>query len=227
MNKRTPRVGRLPLKRRPTIQMADPEAISRMNAIIKDTLSAASAEDGKASMSHVFRMDQDLSDPDAPGMTDDEKSRRHIRLMQMYRAIEGDTDEAFFMVASAIEHYYEDVITKDPELSRIWDAMRVIETREGLADGYTLEELKHGYEFDEGKGPDDWNQLAADWERRHDDLRVKVFHEFGEDALADMIMNSFDEFFRRFGAGREKIHGSLPPDLQSKLDAAKTERKNS
>jgi len=209
------------------IRMADPDAIKQMNAFIKDTLSAASAEDGKASMHHVFRMDQDLSDPDAPGMTSDEKSRRHIRLMQMYRAIEGDTDEAFFMVASAIEHYYNDVITKDPELSRIWDAMRAIETREGLADGYTLEELEHGYEWDEGEGPDDWNQLNAEAERRINDLRVKVFHEFGEDALADMIMNSFDEFFRRFGAGREQVHGPLPPDLQSKLDATKTERKNS
>ena len=78
MNKGTPRVGRLPLKRRSTIRMADPDAISQMNAIIKDALSAANVEDSKASMRYVFRIDQDLSDPDAPGMTSDEISRRRI-----------------------------------------------------------------------------------------------------------------------------------------------------
>lgn len=219
MNKGTPRVGRLPLKRRPTIRMADPDAISRMNTIIGDTLSAASAEDRKASFREMVQMDRDLSDPDAPNMTADEMCRRGVRIGQMYRDCTGDTDDAFYMVARYIDEYVDGCMyDRDSELKRIHDAMDAIEAREGLG---------HLEFWKIGEGPDDWNQLQEQADHRLDDLLVKAFRQFGEDALADLYMNDRDEYDRRMEAGRDKIFGPLPPDVQSKLDAAKTERKNS
>jgi len=199
--------------------MADPDAISRMNTIIGDTLSAASAEDRKASFREMVQMDRDLSDPDAPNMTADEMCRRGVRIGQMYRDCTGDTDDAFYMVARYIDEYVDGCMyDRDSELKRIHDAMDAIEAREGLG---------HLEFWKIGEGPDDWNQLQEQADHRLDDLLVKAFRQFGEDALADLYMNDRDEYDRRMEAGRDKIFGPLPPDVQSKLDAAKTERKNS
>jgi len=96
--------------------------------------------------------------------------------------------------------------------------MDAIEAREGLG---------HLEFWKIGEGPDDWNQLQEQADHRLDDLLVKAFRYFGEDTLADLYMNDRDEYDRRMEAGSRIVFGPLPPDVQSKLDAAKTERKNS
>jgi hypothetical protein len=105
----------------------------------------------------------------------------------------------FFMVATAIDQIVDEEMTeaksREP-LKGIGERMKAIEESHGL------ERCCHWLPRE---GPDMYEALRDQWERIAAELQADVLRAFGEDEMADLLVNSSEDFERRMDEGAREL----------------------
>jgi hypothetical protein len=120
-----------------------------------------------------------------------------------------ENDQALTCIFLMAERLADDVALNDPKLKEISAIIHSIEKREGLANNeYWLN--------DDPNSPKDWTSLTKKWESRHNDIIAAMLKQCGEDAIADLFLNSREEFDLRFETGRRLVFkdGHNQPNYQ-------------
>jgi hypothetical protein len=122
-------------------------------------------------------------------LADPDRNERIIWAVKNARAAGAmDADEASGMIVAAAEVIAEDLYVTDAELRRIGEAIEVASKAHGL---------KENEHWPEGEGPDDVQELEAQWDRRSHAILAAVLREHGETDAADLLLVEPDKFFDR------------------------------
>lgn len=114
--------------------------------------------------------------------------RKHVELSKkLYESSRLSFDEHVFHASLLIEDNHEDsiVATDDRILAEISKKIDAVQRNHGL---------KPDEYWARGDGPEEYNALNAQWERRADELLYRHLKDFGADDIADLFKNSRSEF---------------------------------
>ena len=128
---------------------------------------------------------------DKPILEREEDNLRAASAMRAAGVVDGAL--AFYMVAHPLICIAQMrmIYPNRPDLNRISKAMREIEKSHGLA----VHEC-----WPKGNGPDDWNELADEYDRVQDEIIAATFDGYGERVLGEMYRhdrNKFDAFLEQ------------------------------
>jgi hypothetical protein len=113
-------------------------------------------------------------------------------------------DAGLYLVATAMDYLAEYRSYEGPvarRLSGLGKRMVAVERAHGLGKGQTWEP---------GKGPDEWEALCREWQRRFDRLTTDTYREFGEEAMAELYERDRAEFDRRYAEGERFFRADEP-----------------
>jgi len=109
----------------------------------------------------------------------------------------------YYAVASTLIMISEKIAGEDP---RLRDLLRQMELARN-AHGLSPEE-----EWEEGAGPDEYEDLRREWDRIADTIPPAIFRAHGEAAMAELFERDKDEFYRCVEEARiEWEPGRRPP----------------
>lgn len=114
------------------------------------------------------------------------------------------SDNAFYyLVEKLTECLVRNASENDPELQRIGDELDAVARAHGLKD--------HEY-WRVDEGPDEWQALNAEWERRGDDIVATTLRELGHADVADALQTNRRAFNERAARGQSDIWGEEDAD---------------
>jgi len=127
-----------------------------------------------------------------------------------------EADSCFYILDRFANDAADDRREDDAELNRIGQEIAAAEKAHGL---------KEDEYFDDDEMPDDIEQMEIALLRRTDAILAAILREYGEDDMADLLLNDRDAYLDRVYSGRDKFAGPLPQDIADKLAAARKAEK--
>ncbi len=131
--------------------------------------------------------------------SDCEKSHLLIKMIQCQRDAGACPPDHFLSVLSRCIESISDgedlqgPMFTDPKLKEIHAKIDAIEKREGL---------KKDEYWKRADGPEDWQELNHQWERRADEIHADLMRQYGEYEAAALLLNDKEEFRRRHEISR-------------------------
>jgi hypothetical protein len=120
--------------------------------------------------------------------------------------LNADPDAALASIVGAVDRIAEKDILNDPKLDDLHAKMVVIRKREGLKeDEY--------FELNDPETPKDWLALNEKYDRRVHEIQAAILRRYGEDEIADLMINDQATLTRRSFAGLRKMNQDDPKKL--------------
>lgn len=114
-----------------------------------------------------------------------------------------DADMAFHVIGLQAETIaWDGPLQHDAELTRLGEAIQAAERAYGLAEDQY---------WTRGEAPQEVETLQTAWEKRAREIEAQVLRDRGEDAMADLLLASPDEYAERMERGLRKFHGRRKP----------------
>jgi nucleotide-binding universal stress UspA family protein len=118
------------------------------------------------------------------------------------RALAADSvisdDAASYLIDNFLECITLSSMENDPEMVRLGHEMDRVRREHGLTEDEDW--LVH-------EGPEEWEQLNADWERRDLEIRVATLRALGHGDIAGMMERDPEEFQLRVSTGHGEFWG--------------------
>ena len=145
-----------------------------------------------------------------------EKVSNLIRELQVFRDTSDDSiypDLIFFGLATGrekISDYRIFELHNDVRLNELNIKIKEIQEQEGLEDD---EFFVRG----DPDSPEDYQALNIEFEHRIDEIRIDVLSEFGEDELAELFLNNWMLYIKRYYDGWRVLEKDYP-DILKEID---------
>jgi len=181
--KRTKTVRKSPSKRTPlSAKSAGGTDLLKIAAKIREQLNTADAGPSKTERAMM------AIDHEVPGnMT----TGPYILIAQSIRDMGRAGEDQFF---ASVASFVDEIAWEDREIIRLSKAIDLKHKEAGLGEDET---------WPDGEGPEDVEKLRTAWDSRFRQLKIAILRQYGEDQMADLLLNDPDAFQGRVEKGQK------------------------